>query len=362
MDRKHPYLGLPKQQFWKHEPGISDASLFDPCGEPPFQLSKDDPVVTAGSCFAQHVARHLTLNGFNHLITEKPHPLFEDDIAQKHNFGMFAARYGNIYTPRQLKQLLLRAYSEFHPIQDIWETATGAFIDPFRPQIQPGGYFSVDEMKADQNVHFKAVRSALEEMSTFVFTLGLTECWLDSRDGAVFPIAPGIAGGAFDPETVSFRNFSLPETLDDLLFALNFIRRINPSTRIILTVSPVPLNATYEKKHVWTSTVWSKSVLRLAAEEATKVLDQCYYFPSYEIITSPYARGQYFGPDCREVTEAGVNAVMAVFIKNFCNVSPASTETAAPTDDTLAKDVKAHMAEMEENIRILCDEEAITDT
>lgn len=364
MDKKHPYIGLPKHQFWKKEPAIGDASLFDPIAEVPFKITKNDPVVTAGSCFAQHVARHLKMNGFNHLITEKPHPLFEDDIAQKHNFGMFSARYGNVYTPRQLKQLCLRAYAEFRPIQDVWQTASGAFIDPFRPQIQPGGYVSVDELQTDRNVHFQAIRSALETMSTFVFTLGLTECWLDPRDGAVFPIAPGVAGGSYDPTTVEFRNFSLPETIDDLFFAIDFVRRVNPNVQIILTVSPVPLNATYEDKHVWTSTVWSKAVLRLAAEEASKKYENCCYFPSYEIITSPYARGRYFGSDCREVTEEGVNAVMSIFIKHFCNQEPVDEASKAvlPTDDVIAKDVRDHIAEMEDNIRILCDEEAISDT
>ena len=50
----------------------------------------------------------------------------------------------------------------------------------------------------------------------------------------------------------------------------------------------------------------SKSVLRVAAEQVAKAFEGVAYFPSYEIITGNFNRGQYYGPDLRDVTEAGV--------------------------------------------------------
>lgn len=359
MKKRHPYVGKPRHQFWKREPGIADASKFDPIIEVPFRIAKDEPVVTAGSCFAQHVAKHLTKSNFLHLVTEKAHPIIDEDIALNNNFGTFSARYGNVYTARQLKQLLLRAYHEFEPIQNSWTASDGTVIDPFRPQIQPGNFISKAELDADRQQHFAAIREAIESMSVFVFTLGLTECWLDPRDGAVFPIAPGVAGGDFDEEIAEFRNFSLSETLDDLFFALDYVRRKNPRVKIILTVSPVPLNATYENRHVWTSTVWSKSVLRLAAEEAVKKYADCTYFPSFEIITSPYARGKYYSDDCRNVTNEGVETVMKLFISHFGSKVRSKKQAAeAPSTEI---DVHEHILDMEKRIQVLCDEEAISD-
>lgn len=191
-------------------------------------------------------------------------------------------------------------------------------------------------------------------MDVLVFTLGLTEAWEDSRDGAIFPLAPGVAGGVYEPDLVRFRNFDEVETSADLIGALRFIRARNPAVRIILTVSPVPLNATMEDRHVFASTTWSKAVLRIAAERAARQLDACCYFPSYEIITSPHTRGRYFGKDCREIVPAGVEHVMGLFFKHF------STEAAAevsPQPKPEATD--SHLAEMEKRIAILCDEEAI---
>lgn len=361
MTKRHPYVGIAKRQLWKEDPGIRDPRLFDPVSEVSFQIGVEDRVVTAGSCFAQHVARHLSGSGFNHLITEPAHGIFSAALAQKFGYGLFSARYGNIYTTRQLLQLLHRAYGLFEPAAKSWPRGTeGRVVDPFRPQIQPEGFVSEAELLADREQHFAAIRSAIETMDIFVFTLGLTECWEDARDGAIFPLAPGVAGGTYDPEQVNFRNFDERETADDLIAALRFIRERNPDVKIILTVSPVPLNATFENRHVFVSTTWSKAVLRIAAEKAAKAFDRCCYFPSYEIITAPHVRGSYFAEDCREVLKAGVDHVMRLFFLHFAGV----TEKAASADAKPAEPNAAqrHVQSMERDLEVLCDEEAISDT
>lgn len=85
----------------------------------------------------------------------------------------------------------------------------------------------------------------------------------------------------------------------------------------MLTVSPVPLIATYENRHVWVSTTYSKAAIRVAADIAERRYKNVIYFPSYEIITSPAAGGRYYADDLRQVTEIGVKHVMRVFAKHF---------------------------------------------
>ena len=353
---RHPYVGLPDRQFWKNEPGIAKPHFFDPVSAVPFQITKTQKVVTAGSCFAQHVARNLTASGFNHHITETAHPMFQRALAEKFNYGLFSARYGNVYTARQFLQLLHRAFGLFKPVAQSWQKeAGGRVVDPFRPQIQPDGFVSAEELLTDQVEHFAAVRRAIVEMDVLVFTLGLTECWEDRRDGAIFPLAPGVAGGVYDPDMVRFRNFDEVETSADLIAALTFVRSFNPTVKIILTVSPVPLNATMENRHVFESTTWSKAVLRIAAEKAKQALTDCAYFPSYEIITSPHVRGRYFGADCREVLPEGVGHVMRLFFKHFAGIDnrPIASKLVQETPDK-------HLAELEKQFAVQCDEEAIS--
>jgi hypothetical protein len=357
MNASHPYLGLPDYQFWKNEPAIANAKSFDPVTSASFVLSDADSIVTAGSCFAQHVARHLTRSGFRVLVTERAHPIIPDHIATGANYGIFSARYGNIYTAKQLKQLLLRAYGQFDPIEQAWAARGNVFVDPMRPQIQPGGFISAAEVVRDRSQHLAAVREAVEGLTVFVFTLGLTEAWQDTRDGTVFPLAPGVAGGTFDPQIFSFRNFTASQTAEDLHWSLDFIRKVNPAARFLITVSPVPLNATAVDRHVFVSTTYSKAALRVAAEDVCRSIPQCEYFPSFEIITSPYARGAYFAADCRSVTEAGVDHVMRVFLKHYGNSGRAVADAEIDVEQVKMRE---HISRMEKVVGVLCDEELLS--
>ncbi|KNG93036.1 GSCFA domain-containing protein [Pseudaestuariivita atlantica] len=367
MSRKHPYIGLPDRQFWKKDPGIERPRQFDPVPDAPYRLSRDAKVVTAGSCFAQHLARVLNDSGYNHYIAEPAHPIVQKPVAKANNYGLFSARYGNLYTTRQLKQLIQRAYGDFEPIDQAWPGRDGvSVVDPFRPQIQPGGYASEAELAADRVQHLAAVRDALESADVFVFTLGLTECWADRRDGAVYPLAPGVAGGTYDPEIYEFRNFDETETYADLKEALDMIREKNPDVKFILTVSPVPLNATMEDRHVFVSTTWSKAVLRIAAEKAARTVEDCLYFPSFEIITSPHTRGRYYAEDRREVTEQGVRHVMSMFFRHFTNdtagIPGLARQQAADRPAPAPARQDEHARAMEDYMQVLCDEEAISNS
>ncbi len=179
-----------------------------------------------------------------------------------------------------------------------------------------------------------------EELDIFVFTLGLTEAWRSTGDGAVFPIAPGVAGGVFNPERFEFVNFGAAEIVQDLKEFLAKLLGVNAHARVILTVSPVPLIATYEARHVLVSTTYSKSVLRVAAEELARSSRNVTYFPSYEIIVGNFNRGRYFAPDLRSVTPAGVQHVMRMFFRHF---TPDVTITAA----------------IRETMEIACEEESL---
>jgi len=362
----NPYIGKPDYQFWRRGGGHNNPEAFDPVTHASFTVQQSAPVVTAGSCFAQHLARHLTANGFNVLVTEKAHPVIPDKYAADFHYGMFAARYGNIYTARQLRQLLERSYGLFEPRQRAWKLGADRWVDPFRPQIQPGGYISLRELRLDQEVHFEAVRAAIEQMEVFVFTLGLTEAWVDRMDGAVYPLAPGVAGGEYDPSEVMFVNFSARKTMEDLEWSLNFIRRQNPTVRCILTVSPVPLNATAVDRHVWVSTTYSKAALRVAAEDIANSFRNVDYFPSYEIIMSPHAGGAYFEADRRSINEAGVEHVMRTFFRHYGGLEyaksapPEVARSAALQSSNEAREASRRETEdMGRIVQVLCDEEAI---
>ena len=312
----HPYKSLADSAYWRRSVAATGAAVDPVVGDFP-RIKQTDKVATAGSCFAQHVARHLAASGFTYLVTESAHPYVPAQAAREAGYGVYSARYGNIYTTLQLVQLFDRAYGTFTPQEDVWRAPDGQHVvDPFRPTIQPGGFASEREMRADREQHLARVRAMFETLDLLVFTLGLTEAWVSRADGAAFPLCPGVAGGSFDPEVHEFRNLRTKDVRQQIEAFAARLRGVNPAARIILTVSPVPLAATASGNHVLPATLYSKSVLRAAAQEAAEDLDGVFYFPSYEIVTGPQARGRFFAEDLREVTEEGVEQVMRIFLRH----------------------------------------------
>ncbi len=357
---ENPYRNAPDYRFWRKSVAPLPLHDVDPVVANAFGIQNSDKVATAGSCFAQHMARHLSMNGFSYFVTEPAHPTIPPNLAAEFNCGIFSARYGNIYTARQLLQLLRRAYGQFVPIDDCWVDASGSCFDPFRPQIQKGGFANRAEFGIDREKHLGKVRQMVEQMDVFVFTLGLTEAWIDDRDGAVYPICPGTAAGTFDPGRHKFRNFRVHDVIEDMSTALKFIRDRNPAVKFILTVSPVPLVATAEDRHVVVSNTYSKSCLRVACEEVVAAFPDCEYFPSYEIITGNFTRGMYFADDLRSVTEPGVQHVMNIFMRHYA--SPLSGDAAPrlppPAEQQRQEQEEQHLSS-KAYIATVCDEEAL---
>ena len=111
----NPYKGLPEHHFWRKAVELVQPSELDPVAQARFIIEKANNVASAGSCFAQHISRQLQSKGFSYYIAELPPPGLSPQSAQARSFGVFSARYGNIYTARQLVQLFDRAYGDFEP-------------------------------------------------------------------------------------------------------------------------------------------------------------------------------------------------------------------------------------------------------
>jgi hypothetical protein len=321
---EHPYRSQPKQAFWSRAvaPGF-DARDGVVQGAP--LIRRDDIVVSAGSCFASNLVPYLEEAGFTYLRTERVHPAFAH-LPENLGYRSFSAAYGNIYTTRQLRQLLERALGRFHPLEDRWHV-DGLVIDPFRPGLRYPAQ-SDAEFDALTAQHLRAALAAFQGATVIVFTLGLTEAWESSADGAVYPACPGTISGTFDPEKHRFHNFSVDEVRDDLTAFIHQVRAFNPEVRLILTVSPVPLVATATLEHVLVATSYSKAVLRVAANEVAAAEPGVVYFPAFEIVSGPQAPQTYYEEDRRNVSTEGVEAVMSALL-TYCETEGVAGETGA---------------------------------
>ncbi len=252
--------------------------------------------------------------------------MLPEDSAGKFGYNLYSARYGNIYTARQLLQLFRESFGHFEPKNWIWQKGD-RYFDALRPNVEPYGLKSEEEVIAHRTAHLGAVRSLLKKVDVFVFTFGLTEAWRDKESGTIYPTAPETIAGTFDPERFEFVNFTFNEVYHDFMVVRKIIQRRRPHAKFVITVSPVPLTATASGNHVLAATMYSKSVLRSVAGQLANNFDDIDYFPSYELIAGHPTRATYYESNLRAVTEDGVAAAMSAFVSQ--HVAEGSQQAAA---------------------------------
>ena len=369
-----PYNGTESYRSWQ-SPAKTGHLLPQPQR---FELiGTSDKIASAGSCFAQNIARYLTDRNFNYNICE-PAPIFFDrDQAFDWGYGQFSCRFGNIYTILQLEQLLERALGRRHvaAVDQFWQNADGKWFDLLRPRINRYGFDSREVAELDTRQHLAAVLEMFRTSSVFIFTYGLIEYWYDDRDGTVFPTAPGCGYGTFDSSRHKAGLMGVGDVVRSTQSVMKMIREINPEIKVIVTVSPVPLLATHRNMNIVQASVHSKSTLRVAVEECLPLLEQFYYFPSYEIVTQ-YCSEPIWDKTGRNPSQPSLDVVFNNFEYAFVSKSVSlvpemqSSELSAIQTDaepaqaaapTLVAAAPASVAEpvTRSAAEIVCDEEEI---
>lgn len=318
----HPYFNLPAEHYWKSAVADRHVTELFNLYKPKFKLARTDRIAVAGSCFAQHVGHSLRGQGFCVLDAEPAPDQLDDEVARRYGYRIYSARYGNIYTGRQLLQLVRDAEDESVRESDFW-LRDGRVFDALRPNVEPEGLGSIQEASLHRSQHLRQVKALLAETDLMIFTLGLTEAWACAKTGVEYPTCPGVIAGTFDPSAHQFVNHDFSSVLADMVEVRDRLKAINPELRLLLTVSPVPLTATASGQHVLVATTYSKSVLRAVAGSVAEMFDDVDYFPSYELIASPAARGFFYEPNLRSVNRNGVAMVMGQFLGAHAASAPA---------------------------------------
>ena len=318
----HPYKALPSKHFWAPAVGNRHMLEISDLWDPKFSIDGNAKVATYGSCFAQHIGRGLRARGFNWLISETAPASIGEALAAEFNYGVFSARTGNIYTASLLRQWLDWSMNPSDFPDEIWQ-AGSRYFDPFRPNIEPGGFSTAEEVHVSRRFTAGRFKASLQDCDILVFTLGLTESWFNSQRGYEYPMCPGTIAGEFDSTRHAFLNQDyafIHQKLSEVIETI--LKDVNPRIKFLLTVSPVPLTATMSGRHVLVATTESKAILRAVAGSLARKYAVVDYFPSYEIITSAPFRGTFFDPNLRTVNRHGVAHVMSQFFNSLQQKDP----------------------------------------
>lgn len=237
-------------------------------------ITKSDLVLTQGSCFAQNISAALKKNEFN----AKTFHFQEGANSPKANEYFF--KY--LCNPEQ------------------------PFENPDHASL----------FSTSRTVDF---RSLYQKTKVYIFTLGVAPYIATRKDGApVFDVRD------IDTGDYCMANPTVEDVKCSITNIVSSVRGMNPDIKIVLTVSPVPLNRSAQPSSVVADCI-SKTTLRAAvAEYLRSAPDDIYYWPSFEIVRWLGAHlPPVFGADdglSRHVNQNIIDLIVKLFLKYYAGV------------------------------------------
>lgn len=273
---------------------------------PSFAIEPKAKIFAIGSCFARNVERYLFNAGY-----DVPTRRF---LQQSHENSDISGEILNKYTPPSIwqelswtRQILDRdGIVRPEDIEDFLLPLTnGKVIDLQRRFVDRFG-LTRDEALAQRRSFFDLFRQAFDA-DVVIITLGLVECWWDSRAGQYIEMSAMLADYNQDSR-FSFRRLDYPECYD---FTKRSIDLLNGGgeKHILITTSPVPIARTFTADDVIVANTYSKSVLRAVAGKIAEETPGTDYFPSYESVMLT-RRPELWEDDMAHVESAFIDRIM----------------------------------------------------
>jgi len=142
------------------------------------------------------------------------------------------------------------------------------------------------------------LKNIISNCNVLVYTMGVSPAFFDRITGD-HVIATGDAHAISLIRDCEFRTTTVSENVENLESIIALVREVNPNTHIVLSVSPIPLTATFEMDSAIIADCISKSIMRAATHEViSKGPINVSYWPSFEIVKwiAPH-RQRSFGDD-----------------------------------------------------------------
>ena len=278
---------IPNKRRVREENGFDRFILKGWAPEKPF-ITKDHMITSFGSCFAIHITRHLANLGFSVPIRN---PKISDSYVVTFGEGLV-----NTFAIRQQME---------------WGFGEKKFED----QLWFGKNKEV--VGVDENVR-KQTEELFHGTDVFIFTLGLSEIWYNKQNGEA--LWGSVPSDIYDEETYGFRVSTVEENRENLIAIREVIRKYRPDAKVIVTLSPVPLMATFRPVSCLTASSVSKAVLRVAIDEFIRSQPEgqqdTFYYPSYEGILNCF--DDPFKDDNRHPKDENIARILGKFTEHYC--------------------------------------------
>jgi len=247
--------------------------------EPKF-ISKTTRFFTMGSCFARNLAKSLRNSGY-------------------------AAQH------MEISEYINTTFANRVFVDWLSDVEIDAAIRERIAELLPSGWSKENTLQI--------IKSA----EVFILTLGVAPAFFDRATGDFVLPRPSALNSRVLAEKYRYRTTSVQENVDNVLYLINFVRSVSPGIKVVVTVSPVPLLASFEYESAVQADCLSKSTMRLVAHEVVNNsnIENILYWPSFEVFrwAGSNASNFYAADDgaAWHVSEEKVGGTVKAFVDMF---------------------------------------------
>lgn len=281
-----------------------------------FEIKPDDKIFTIGSCFARNTERALISLGMPVLSA------LVEGIAPDENIT-------NKYTTKSILHDLQVAFTTPEKANNtIYEDTAGGFVNLTFGGSGAQSAKPLADVEDLTNRYFANLKK-IESANIVILTLGLVEVWFDKQTQTYLNLMPSVRALKKNPSRFEMHVLSYDDIISDVNEILSIIRKhAQPGVRFLVTVSPVPLHATFRDQDCMQANMYSKSVQRAAVDSIRLSNKDVAYFPSYEMVTMAAPDKAWVTNDFRHVRGDLVDRIMRTVLSHYLTpgVLPPSKE------------------------------------
>jgi len=241
----------------------------------PFELSYSDKSTFVGSCFTENMGKKFSSFKFQTLVNP----------------------FGIIYNPASVVNTLSRIMNK----HEFKEEELFHFNENWISFEHHGDFSSPDKETCLKRIN-QGTAQAHEHLknSKFLFiTFGTAWVYYRKEGGKLAANCHKIPAREFDRKMLS-----VEEIVSDYIWLVKRLKEFNPGLQIIFTVSPVR-----HWKDGAHGNQLSKSTLLLAIDQIQKHFNDCFYFPSYELVLDDLRDYRFFDSDMLHPNQVAVDYI-----------------------------------------------------
>lgn len=227
------------------------------------EIKHSDIIMIMGSCFAENIGNKLSDNKFR---------------CDRNPFGI-------LYNPMSIYEALSRILENNRYTESELMESGGKWFS----LMHHGSFSSASKEECLNNINIRISEGHenLKKADWLIITFGTARVYRWSDDGRIVGNCHKLNSRLFTRELLE-----IDDVVSSYTSLITRIKEVNPKIKIIFTVSPIR----HAKDGMHGNQI-SKSVLLVAIDKICSVMDNCHYFPSYEIMMDELRDYRFYADD-----------------------------------------------------------------